>query len=485
MQRNKFNPLLNQVIFFLLIAFLIALSLIKSMQMSMTHDESFNYLGMIDKSMWDCLFNVDCWGTANNHWLNTLFFQGTTAIFGDTAMAVRLPNVLAHLLYLIMAWLIVKKASKDLWLQLTGFALLACNPYVNDFFTVARGYGMSLAFFLTAFYFALSYIQKRRNHELLLTFLSLMLSALSVFTMLIFLPIFWFLLFLAPLLARDNRFSFIGHIKQQIVPLAICLLTAIMVYTPLSALVDEREFRWGASNLYDSYHRFISDSLYGDKLLGESTYEIFFLLAATAIVVSMGFAVVKYKNRREDTNFNPHFLAISIFIILNAGLVVQHYLLGSQYPVERKSVLYLPVLALCTYFMIISLPKYLRFFLASLVIVFSVYHMIRHTNLDMCREWYYDKYTRDMMDLIDERKPLNGKMDLAVSWHFYPSVHFYKRTRDIQWLEKIRYRKEVDKKKIHDYYYVTPGHARQLAEDYEVDTKFGACCLLLRKKASQ
>jgi len=89
---------------------------------------------------------------ANHHPLNTLLMQGASMLLGNSELALRLPNVLAHALYLACTLALVRRLS-NLGLQITGFILLNIHPLILYYFTVARGYGLALAFQAASLYF--------------------------------------------------------------------------------------------------------------------------------------------------------------------------------------------------------------------------------------------------------------------------------------------------------------------------------------------
>jgi hypothetical protein len=87
--------------------------------------------------------------TANDHLLNTammkLFLPGDER----SELLLRLPNVLAGALYLGAAAVIARRLASPL-LTISGFLILSLNPFVLDYFSLARGYGLACGFLLAA-----------------------------------------------------------------------------------------------------------------------------------------------------------------------------------------------------------------------------------------------------------------------------------------------------------------------------------------------
>jgi hypothetical protein len=89
---------------------------------------------------------------ANHHPLNTFLMRGTSILLGNSEFALRLPNVLAHALYLLCTLLLVRR-FRNPGLQITGFVLVNIHPIILNYFAVARGYGLALAFQVASLYF--------------------------------------------------------------------------------------------------------------------------------------------------------------------------------------------------------------------------------------------------------------------------------------------------------------------------------------------
>ena len=131
----------------------------------LTYDEAAAYYLYIDNDL-GALFDFD---NAGNHLLNTLLTRLSVMAFGASPIALRLPNVLAGVLYLAVVVAFVRRVP----LPAIGFAgsvLLATNPYLIDFFALGRGYGLAVALLLAAVFALL-------RHALAL---SLVLAALAV-----------------------------------------------------------------------------------------------------------------------------------------------------------------------------------------------------------------------------------------------------------------------------------------------------------------
>src|SRR5579871_1048125 len=84
-------------------------------------------------------------GRANNQLANTVLMQWSQDLFGESELALRLPNVLAFGLYAAGSLALLASLRRRSAIVL-GAALLLADPFLLDFFGLARGYGISLAF---------------------------------------------------------------------------------------------------------------------------------------------------------------------------------------------------------------------------------------------------------------------------------------------------------------------------------------------------
>jgi hypothetical protein len=127
-----------------------ALAVVRAALVPLTYDEAASYLRYIVSDPLSA-FNF---AVATNHLLNTLLTKAAYLVAGGHELVLRLPNLLAYAAYLSFSLLIARRVT-DKAVALAGFLLLNLNPYVLDFFSLSRGYGLSLALLLGMFYFLL------------------------------------------------------------------------------------------------------------------------------------------------------------------------------------------------------------------------------------------------------------------------------------------------------------------------------------------
>lgn len=134
----KYKPAFK-IIPFILLAVLSILVALHAFRMEITHDEAYSFLLMKTDYIKAML------GTANTHWLNSLFMKIFNLVFGNSPGWMRLQSVLA---FPFFAWGIIRLSTflKSPLLGLGFICSILLNPYLLDFFSLARGYGMALTF---------------------------------------------------------------------------------------------------------------------------------------------------------------------------------------------------------------------------------------------------------------------------------------------------------------------------------------------------
>jgi uncharacterized membrane protein len=107
--------------------------------------------------------------SANNHLLNTWLMKCSVNLFGESEFALRLPNVLAAGVYFFASGALLEKLFEKRWQIVLAFLVLTLNPFILDFFCVARGYGISLAMMMCGLLQITKYIYEnqkgRRNYN--------------------------------------------------------------------------------------------------------------------------------------------------------------------------------------------------------------------------------------------------------------------------------------------------------------------------------
>jgi hypothetical protein len=118
------------------------LVLTKAALVPFTYDEA--YSDLVYAQAWNGFRRLDF---ANNHPLNSFAMYVMSRVFGHEPFALRLPNILSFYVFAGIAFMLARKLAMPAF----AFAALTMNALLLEFFSLARGYGISAAFALAGF----------------------------------------------------------------------------------------------------------------------------------------------------------------------------------------------------------------------------------------------------------------------------------------------------------------------------------------------
>jgi hypothetical protein len=130
--------------------FVLLITIFRAQYTGITYDEAFTYLNYVFPGFTTYLFGFNT-HFLNDHVLNSLLAR--LACFATNTQynefVIRLPNVLAYIAYIFFACSVVKTKKYRYFF----FLLFIGNYYLNEFFGLARGYGIATACIAGALYF--------------------------------------------------------------------------------------------------------------------------------------------------------------------------------------------------------------------------------------------------------------------------------------------------------------------------------------------
>lgn len=138
--------------------------LVRAVTVDITYDEAWTIRYFVRLDAMHILNCTPC--NANNHIANTLLIKLLFGYGQGSVFLARLPNVLAFVLYLYFAFRIAGRFLSG-FVPVAALLLLILNPFLLDFFSIARGYGLSLAFEMASLYFLLSFVSRKTGKHAL------------------------------------------------------------------------------------------------------------------------------------------------------------------------------------------------------------------------------------------------------------------------------------------------------------------------------
>lgn len=403
----------------------------------MTADEAFHYGFFLRGSIADVFtapYNV------SNHVLHTALCWLSIHWFGLAELSFRVPTLAGAVLFFAAVYRLASKLFGGGFLHLIATLSLAGNPYVLDFFTVARGYGLALAFLSLAMLAAIDALRPGGVDPGGL-FRAGVWSALSVASNLAFLfPVAGLLLAVLVILQRHPgaadrasvTFAFLDSMGGPFL-----VFSFVILVIPLRTVTREAFYmgveRWhetiailvGASLAHDGQNPLLSNWPALLRYVCEKATATYVPLLAGAIAAVTVLLLVR-------TARNPAPLLAGLTLSLTIGLLgAAHVGAHVKLPVMRTSVYFLLLfpLALLSFLSGEKGSAARRAGWCFLpVIAFLLLLYVPQTWAKATFDWRYDASTRQFAETIESIRMRNGVNAIRVggSWVFEPTLNFYR-----------------------------------------------------------
>ena len=143
------------------------------------HDESATFFYYIQSGIfWPPYAHPD----ANNHILNSALAALSFRWFGSSEFALRLPNLLSFIVFLIYLYHISLNL-KNIYLRWLFILSLSLAHNFIEFFALSRGYGLSMAFLTGALYYLIRALRQNKTLDYLLSLIFLSLAIFANMTL--------------------------------------------------------------------------------------------------------------------------------------------------------------------------------------------------------------------------------------------------------------------------------------------------------------
>ncbi|MGE0077068.1 MAG: glycosyltransferase family 39 protein [Bacteroidales bacterium] len=315
----KFKKIDKVAVVILIIAtFLLLLSINKALNASFTHDESYTYNHYVKSSLKTSILFLSN-PTANNHILNTLLMAISSLIFGKSELALRIPNLIAYVFFLLFIYKILKRSIPDKILVVLSFIIINFNPFLIDFFSLARGYGLSISLIIISLYYLLIFSETNRARNYSLSMLFAVLATYSNISSLYFLCgtvlIYNFIIIKNYNQTSINLFKYlIKNNKTTFIYLAILI---ILLGWPIYILAKHNQFYFGGENNFwnDTIMSLIYSTLYCKSYNGIGLW----ILKLITITLPLLFLLVIYKDKK---NIRSKKLSLILLLLISTVFVI-------------------------------------------------------------------------------------------------------------------------------------------------------------------
>lgn len=457
----------TKYILFFLSSILFVYAFIKACLLSITWDEAYSYMEYVRKG----IFIQDQFDmmSANNHLLNTWLGIFLVKCFGAHEWVLRIPSLIAHLLFLVFSAKLIQQFRTP-GLVLASFLILNLHPYLIDFFSLARGYGLSMGLMMTSIYYLYAFHREFRNTFAVLSVFTGALSVLANYVLLNYVMSLFVVIVMLYSYQAIQQPSQKKIVLKNILPVAFVFFLLLVVVVPIAFKLREAGalFFGGEGGFWkDTIHSIVDRSFY------ELGYNYWFQRMAKAfifLVVSGACVFAFIKIRKKQFSQNKLFLISMLLILLmcSASVILQHVLLNTLYLVDRTALFFVTLFSVILVFFIHELSEekprtvYIIYFTATLLSI----HMLLSLNLNYVLEWKLNADTKEMLQDLEKLKtitPEKNNVSINIPLPFETDINFYRDVNELGWLNPVQRSRE--RNKLDDYYYLTQKELAELVPD--------------------
>lgn len=391
------------MIYLVLGMLLFILAAYKAFTIGITHDEAYSFWLVKTLSI------NQMGGTANNHWLNSIGIFLFTHLFGsDSEGVMRLQSLIGFIIYGAALLSFVRHIDKAA-LQVLFLSIFLLNPYVLDFFSLARGYGLSMGLQMMGFYYAYKAFKSRDKRDVLKVFTWMTFALAANYSTLYIYLAFSGVYFLTLIQHRHGK-------ADRVVWLTIAL-QFLAIATAVTNLLIIRHFgdlEFGARNSFveDTLASLVLSSAYGSiskpVALGVAIV-LYVILVIPSLVLT--FKVITKKSNMEWL----HFLAVVNLIVL-AIIETLHFLFGTPYLIERTALVLYPLLGLTVCFYLHALAERFvtkRMFLHVTAVSMAIllgFNFLSNISYKYFYDWKNHQDTYDKLETMLQDIQVRGKL---------------------------------------------------------------------------
>lgn len=405
-----------QITYYLSFLLLFSYVIFRGFSLGITHDEALTYKIIQGDEI---LRN-----TANHHWLNTHLSAFFSSLFGAKEFVLRLPNILSFALFWFYLYRIAKTFLSSSFTQIALILLLCGNPFVLDFFSLCRGYGISLACITASLYYLFKIFQSKenkqgKNHTFAMIFAILALAS-NLNTLNYFLIALALVLLNLILTKPKHWITWFSTITL------VCAITLFFGLDQLFFLKNKNELYYGSGRLSLT----IDNIFYSGVHLLESTFKDISLLRYLLYGLLLAASIIALRKKRL---FNPGAIALIVLAAIVLALFLEHLLFDALYPIGRSTLYLYPVILLAlllnfdgirgNIFRVIVLSISWLFVLNNL---FDFYAFRNKTIT-----WAEDQHVKEGMLLVKKNIRDQATHTISCTWIYEPMINYYRQEYEV------------------------------------------------------
>jgi len=355
---------------------------------------------------------------ANNHFLNTFLINLFSFFFGDSLFVARLPNVLAFLVYAFFSYKIVSKYLPN-FVGVACFFLLFCNPFLLDFFSLARGYGLSFACMIAALYYSVENFKQYSNTSLIKSLIWAAASVFALFSMIYFFCTLAFAMNLVLFLRKD----FFNLKKSILRTIIVGFGLLLLIIHPILQLVERDQLYHGGS------WNFFEDTMFSltrYSLFHVDTHLFTYIVLTLGLFIFSLIVFISIYRRREFLSLRNFILFVLAMIV--TMILIAHYTAGILYPIDRNTLFFYPLIVFAFCFCLPGLKSRFSNIVMSVTLIACILNFSLSANLYKTVLWHVESHNREILHKINEiGKELNRVMNIECHFVFLSSLQYYQK----------------------------------------------------------
>lgn len=392
---------------------------------------------------------------ANNHYLNSLFMWLSWKVFGSGELALRVPAVLFSAVYLFYVVRFLMQLRSRM-VALLGFALLGLSPFLLDFLSLARGYGMAMSLMMIALWHLYLYINRGMQAKQL--YIGLLWAGLTLTANLSWLYFFLSYAGVAFLLiaSQPGTLLLAGRIKALVIITLLASAFALPAFWLGMQYEKAEALQYGT---WDGLWNGSFSSLLERFFYGRGYQDLFWMSMRMFVRVVIGlalFAVLRHGLRVGWRNWNKSMVTVimlqfAIFIVL---VYAQHALLGTKFIMGRTA---LSLQVLFSVMLILTFDR-LPFngfskFVTAVPALFFTLHMLCCINIHRTYDWQAGADVNLALQTMEQemwkKSPVrDGSIRIGVDIEFLTPIQYRQDRHKLPWLGELRFEPEINGKDL-------------------------------------
>ncbi len=379
-----------------------------------------------------------------NYLLNTICLD---ILPFDFVLSIRIPSILALLVYMWAAWGLTSRLDSA-WFRILGFTAFLSNAFMLDFFGLGRGYSIGLAFGLSSVRFLVEYTDTPpQRHPALSAHFSIWMAFLATLSSLAYLHFYIAIaavlasrsFALLPDLPRKGGFRRIKGAAALLFSSNLYLIANALIlfafYLPrVIMLIQGNEMYSGGTSgfVVDTIASLVECGLYEANMPPFAKVGFAYGFA----VLSCGIAIYAFVRRKTGPCMKVCAYCSAILLICTCSILAMHAILDVRFLRGRTALMFIPLFICQIVFFAGTLRAALARTIAAILLCFYIVAFLKGVNVDHTYRWRLNcTMTLLLDDLNHIHQQENRNLLLGVSDGTKYAFRFYGKLRGWDWLQ--------------------------------------------------